>query len=112
MAVATAVAIYFLIWWIVLFAVLPWGVRAQDEDSPPGTDPGAPRVPRLVAKLLWTTVVAGAGVGGDGFGLRQRLGDDRRACRAARFSTVEMRDRQGKKIEQGQSPAPISLGLI
>ncbi len=64
MAVATAVAIYFLIWWIVLFAVLPWGVRAQDEDSPPGTDPGAPRVPRLMAKLLWTTVVAGAGVGG------------------------------------------------
>jgi predicted secreted protein len=59
MAVATAVAIYFLIWWIVLFAVLPWGVRAQDEDSPPGTDPGAPRVPRLAAKLIWTTVVAG-----------------------------------------------------
>ena len=59
MAVATAVAIYFLIWWIVLFAVLPWGVRAQDEDSPPGTDPGAPRVPRLRAKLIWTTVVAG-----------------------------------------------------
>jgi predicted secreted protein len=58
MAVATAVAIYFLIWWIVLFAVLPWGVRAQDEGAP-GTDPGAPRVPRLVAKLIWTTVVAG-----------------------------------------------------
>ena len=33
MAVATAVAIYFLIWWIVLFAVLPWGVRAQDEEE-------------------------------------------------------------------------------
>ena len=59
MAISTAVAIFFLIWWIVLFAVLPWGVRAQDEDSPLGTDPGAPRVPRLVAKQLWTTVVAG-----------------------------------------------------
>jgi predicted secreted protein len=59
MAVATAVAIYFLIWWIVLFAVLPWGVRAQEDDGAPGTDPGAPRVPRLMAKLLWTTVVAG-----------------------------------------------------
>ena len=46
MAVATAIAIYFLIWWIVLFAVLPWGVRAQGEESPPGTDPGAPRVPQ------------------------------------------------------------------
>ena len=58
MAVTTAVAIYFLIWWIVLFAVLPWGVRAQGEEGAPGTDPGAPIVPRLVAKLVWTTLVA------------------------------------------------------
>jgi predicted secreted protein len=59
MAISTAIAIYFLIWWIVLFAVLPWGVRAQGEDSTPGTDPGAPTVPRLRAKLVWTTIVAG-----------------------------------------------------
>ena len=59
MAIATAIAIYFLIWWIMLFAVLPWGVRAQGEkDAPPGTDPGAPTVPHLKAKLLWTTMVA------------------------------------------------------
>lgn len=58
MAISTAIAIYFLIWWIVLFAVLPWGVRAQGEEAIPGTDPGAPAVPRLMAKLLWTTVVA------------------------------------------------------
>ena len=40
-------AIYFVIWWIVLFAVLPWGVRSQHEsgDSAPGTDPGAPAMP-------------------------------------------------------------------
>jgi predicted secreted protein len=30
-SVTTAVAIYFLIWWITLFAVLPFGVRAQHE---------------------------------------------------------------------------------
>ena len=59
MAVATAIAIYFLIWWIMLFAVLPWGVRAQGEECPPGTDPGAPTVPRLRAKLIWTTIAAG-----------------------------------------------------
>jgi predicted secreted protein len=59
MGITTAIAIYFLIWWIVLFAVLPWGVRAQDAaDATPGTDPGAPAVPRLVAKLAWTTLVA------------------------------------------------------
>ena len=59
MQVTTAIAIYFLIWWIVLFAVLPWGVRAQGEHGAPGSDPGAPMVPRLRAKLIWTTLVAG-----------------------------------------------------
>ena len=59
MGIATAIAIYFLIWWIMLFAVLPWGVRAQGEEGAPGTDPGAPIVPRLRAKLLWTTIASG-----------------------------------------------------
>jgi predicted secreted protein len=56
----TAAAIYFIIWWVVLFAVLPWGVRSQAESGEivPGSDPGAPAVPRLMAKLAWTTVVA------------------------------------------------------
>jgi predicted secreted protein len=58
MAVSTAIAIYFLIWWVVLFAVLPWGVRAQGADGAPGTDPGAPVVANLKLKLLWTTIVA------------------------------------------------------
>ena len=59
MAISTGIAIYFLIWWITLFAVLPWGIRTQNEDSVvPGTDPGAPTVPRLRNKLIWTTVVA------------------------------------------------------
>jgi predicted secreted protein len=56
----TLAAIYVLIWWIVLFGVLPWGVRSQTEsgDVGPGTEPGAPAVSRLKAKLLWTTLVA------------------------------------------------------
>ena len=58
MGIATGIAIYFLIWWIVLFAVLPWGVKAQGEEGVPGSDPGAPRTHRVWAKLLWTTVVA------------------------------------------------------
>ena len=60
MSATTAIAIYFLIWWVTLFAVLPFGVRRQDENSEiaPGTDPGAPAIPRLGLKLLWTTVVA------------------------------------------------------
>jgi predicted secreted protein len=59
-SVTTAIAIYFLIWWITLFAVLPFGVHRQDEDGAiaPGTDPGAPAMTRLGLKLLWTTGVA------------------------------------------------------
>ena len=60
MATSTAIAIYFLVWWLVLFAVLPWGVHNQEEsgDVSPGTDPGAPAVHKVWMKLVWTTVIA------------------------------------------------------
>lgn len=60
MQTTTAVAIYFLIWWISLFVVLPWGVKSQQESGEyaQGTDPGAPAIARIAMKLLWTTVVA------------------------------------------------------
>ena len=61
MSLITGIAIYFIIWWVVLFMVLPWGVRSQHEggDVVSGSDPGAPVIPRLWWKLFWTTVVAG-----------------------------------------------------
>jgi predicted secreted protein len=61
MPLPTAIATYFIIWWIVLFTVLPWGIRSQHEGGAitPGTDPGAPIIPRLKRKLIWTTIVAG-----------------------------------------------------
>jgi predicted secreted protein len=60
MTLPIGLAIYFTIWWIVLFAVLPFGVRSQHEgaDMIPGTDPGAPVAPRLLLKAAITTVVA------------------------------------------------------
>ena len=60
MTFTTALAAFFLIWWVSLFAVLPWGVRSQHEggEMVPGTDPGAPTNFRLGQKLLWTTAVA------------------------------------------------------
>jgi len=59
-SLTTAIAIYFIIWWTVLFAVLPWGVRSQEESGAVvhGTDPGAPAIPKVWRKLVWTTVVA------------------------------------------------------
>jgi predicted secreted protein len=61
MSIATGLAIYFIIWWMVLFAVLPFGVRSQHEsgDVTPGSDPGAPVLPQLARKLVWTTIVSG-----------------------------------------------------
>jgi predicted secreted protein len=60
MSVATSIAIYFIIWWVVLFAVLPFGVHSQHESGTvtDGTDPGAPTIPKLRSKLIWTTIVA------------------------------------------------------
>jgi predicted secreted protein len=60
MTTPMAIAIYFTIWWIVLFAILPWGVRSQHEDGDvvAGTDPGAPVAPRLLAKAIATTIVS------------------------------------------------------
>ncbi len=54
----SALAIYFVIWWTVLFAVLPWGTRPVAEpDSQTGWR-GAPSRPRLGRKILATTLVA------------------------------------------------------
>jgi predicted secreted protein len=54
-------ALYFVVWWITLFAVLPFGARSQHEAGSvaAGTDPGAPASPALREKALWTTLVGG-----------------------------------------------------
>ncbi len=58
--VPMAIAVYFTTWWVVLFAVLPWGTRSQNEepDRLQGTDPGAPVAPRLALKAGITTGIS------------------------------------------------------
>ncbi len=59
MSLTTVLAIYFLIWWITLFAVLPFGMSRQAEEGhDPGSDPGAPLAHVMWRKVMWTTVVA------------------------------------------------------
>ena len=53
----TGVAIYFVVWWTVLFAVLPWGAHTLD-DTDAGRSAGAPSKPRIGLKFLVTTVIA------------------------------------------------------
>jgi predicted secreted protein len=58
-------AIYFVVWWTILFAVLPWGMRTQEEEGEVvlGTSASAPARPRLVVKAVWTSAVAAVLVG-------------------------------------------------
>ena len=62
LGIATGLAIYLVTWWIVLFAILPIGVRGQHEDGDVivGNDPGAPVNPGLKRKVWWTTIAASA----------------------------------------------------
>lgn len=60
MTLPLAVAIYVVLWWMVLFAVLPFGLRTQHEagEVVPGTPSSAPVRPRLLRIVLTTTLVA------------------------------------------------------
>ena len=53
----TGAVVYALIWWVVLFAVLPCGIQ-RDENPALGHDPGAPKAPRLWAKMAATTGIS------------------------------------------------------
>lgn len=53
----SGILVYIVIWFVVLFAVLPWGVR-QPEKVEPGHERGAPANPRLWLKAAITTGIA------------------------------------------------------
>ena len=57
----TLIALYFIVWWVSLFAVLPLGVQNAEEAGEahnPVADPGAPVNPRLLMKAVITSIVA------------------------------------------------------
>lgn len=53
----TGLLVYVMIWWVVLFTVLPWGVRPPDKVETGHAD-GAPANPMLWRKAGITTVIA------------------------------------------------------
>lgn len=57
MSWATGVMVYLVIWWTVLFCVLPLGVRRVEKPGK-GQEHGAPEKPDLVRKAIITTIVA------------------------------------------------------
>ncbi len=56
-----AFAVYFILWWLAFFSVLPMGAQSlheADEAGPPGIERGAPRVPKLRLKAALATGIA------------------------------------------------------
>ena len=61
MSLGFGIAIFYTIWWVVLFAVLPFGVRSHAEtgtEHQVGTDAGSPVAIRMGLKLLATTGIS------------------------------------------------------
>ena len=60
MSTTLSIAVYFIVWWTTLFAVLPFGVRTQGEEGEvvPGTPHSAPARFRVLRILGLNTLVA------------------------------------------------------
>jgi predicted secreted protein len=61
MKLTSAIAIYFITWWLCLFLTLPFGVKNAHEEGvsvADGHDAGAPVKPMLWRKVAFTTVLA------------------------------------------------------
>lgn len=58
MSATLGIAMYFIIWWTVLFAVLPIGTRPVAAPDAETGWRGAPESPRLLRKAVITTIVA------------------------------------------------------
>jgi predicted secreted protein len=60
MSWVSGIVVYLLVWWVVLFAVLPFGTRPDAEGDPAaGGWRGAPERPLLLRKAIATTLIAG-----------------------------------------------------
>jgi len=61
MGPVTAISVYLVTWWVVLFTILPIGVTSHADaglDPGDGGDPGAPVQPNLKRKLITTTIAS------------------------------------------------------
>ncbi|PCI50010.1 MAG: hypothetical protein COB49_04325 [Alphaproteobacteria bacterium] len=60
MTIANHLIVFLVCWWLVLFMVLPWGVKGHhesDEDFEAGIEPGSPIKPDIGRKMLITTAI-------------------------------------------------------
>ena len=52
-----SLAIYLILWWLVLFLVLPFGVK-KDQSIISGNYPGAPKETFLKKKIILTSIIS------------------------------------------------------
>ena len=60
MGLTGSIIVYVMIWWIIFFSVLPFGIKSNKEvfkDKIGGMDPGAPKNPKIAKKFLITTFI-------------------------------------------------------
>lgn len=59
MGLISGITVYVVIWWLVVFMVLPWGNQPiAQEDVEKGHASSAPIKPRLLIKMGITTIIA------------------------------------------------------
>lgn len=81
MSWVTWAAIYFTVWWTVLFAILPFGVK-REENPATGHEPGAPARAMILRKFFWTSIVSAILVGGAWVAVKSGLLDWRALMQA------------------------------
>ncbi|WP_134678766.1 DUF1467 family protein [Paracoccus ravus] len=54
------IVLYAVLWFLVLFVLLPIGQQSQADVGAvtPGTPAGAPHEPKLKRKMIWATLIA------------------------------------------------------
>ena len=57
MDIFTAIVVFTLVWWVVIFTVLPWGNKPLDNPEV-GHDRSSPANPRIRQKLIITTILS------------------------------------------------------
>jgi predicted secreted protein len=59
MTITGAIVLFAVLWFLILYMLLPQGVKSQSEtgDVAPGTPGSAPSEPMLKRKLIWTTII-------------------------------------------------------
>ncbi len=63
MNIGQCIVVFVIVWWLVLFMVLPWCIK-QEKIHGEGHDHGAPKKSNIKVKMVLTTLIAVVLTGG------------------------------------------------